>query len=269
MNGKHISNYRSKGYICQVGDIIEVKIFDLPKNSHVLIDVKCDVCGSLKKIKYQVYSKNILGDRYYGCSIKCSIDKSKDTFLQKYGVENPMKDTSIVENMKLTFLKNYGVTNPNKNSKVREKISNTNLEKYGVENPFQMDSTKDKIKMDRISTGKQISDDLLSDFEIYRRKVDNLTSIIKKSILEEWDGFDYYDREYIKDNFNLKSNSRNYPHFDHKISVLYGFKNGIDFNKIANSSNICVTKGYINSKKSYLTEQEFIEKLSKHNDTSK
>lgn len=79
----------------------------------------------------------------------------------------------------------------------------------------------------------------------------------KKIILENWDGFDYYDGDYIKDNFNLNINDRLYPHFDHKISVAYGFKNNIDYEIIGSIENICITKQCLNGLKKEMNEDEF------------
>ena len=63
--------------------------------------------------------------------------------------------------------------------------------------------------------------------------------------------------QYIRDNFNLHSNSNDYPTIDHKISCLYGFKNNISIDIISDISNLCITKRIINSKKSQLNEDEF------------
>lgn len=284
MNAKWISIYRNMGYQCNVGDIIEVNINDVPKKSHCIVDVKCDICGSIKKLKFQVYNKNTRDNRYYGCSIKCSNEKYISTSIKKYGVVNPMKNNDVVNNLKNSFLNKYGYTNPNKHMDVRKKISNTNLEKYGVENPFQseeikksiksknmkkygffyasqLECIKNRIKNTKIKNGHQIPDELNSEFKKYRNKVNNITNIIKSIIIENWDGYDYYDGEYIRENFNLGSNDKNYPHFDHKISVYYGFINNISPEEIASIDNICITKGYINSRKCKLTEEEFVEKL--------
>ena len=61
----------------------------------------------------------------------------------------------------------------------------------------------------------------------YRNEVKNLTKKAKKELLENWNGYDFYDNEYIKDNFNLDPTHKNYPTIDHKISVHYGFNNNI------------------------------------------
>ena len=44
------------------------------------------------------------------------------------------------------------------------------------------------------------------------------------------------------------------------MSCFYGFINGLDTSVISDISNLCVTKRIINSKKSQLNEDEFINK---------
>lgn len=71
----------------------------------------------------------------------------------------------------------------------------------------------------------------------------------KKYLFEKWDGYDYYDGEYIKDNFKLSHIDKKYPTIDHKISVYYGFKNKISPQIIGDIENLCITKRTINSQK--------------------
>lgn len=71
------------------------------------------------------------------------------------------------------------------------------------------------------------------------------------------DGIDYYDGEYIKDNFKYESRSPNYPTIDHKISIRYGYDNNISVDEISNLDNLCVTKKKINTSKYTKTETEF------------
>lgn len=96
-----------------------------------------------------------------------------------------------------------------------------------------------------------------NNYLIYRRRVKLLTNKVKMELLEEWNGYDYYDNEYIKENLNLHYNDRLYTTIDHKISVLNGFNNGLSPEFISNINNLCITKKYINSKKSNLNYNEF------------
>jgi len=70
---------------------------------------------------------------------------------------------------------------------------------------------------------------------------------------------DYYDNEYIKENFKLNSNNKNYPTIDHKNSIFYGFINNVSSNEIGGLSNLCITKRFINGSKNKKTEEEFYE----------
>ena len=48
-------NDKGQSYV-KKGTMIEVvKVLDLPKNSHIKINVSCDNCGSVKQISYQSY----------------------------------------------------------------------------------------------------------------------------------------------------------------------------------------------------------------------
>jgi len=86
---------------------------------------------------------------------------------------------------------------------------------------------------------------------------------MRKNIIENWNGYDYYDGEYIKDNLNLCHNNENYPTIDHKISVSYAFLNKISEEEICNISNICITKRKINSSKNKNNEIEYKKKMKK------
>jgi hypothetical protein len=85
----------------------------------------------------------------------------------------------------------------------------------------------------------------------------NLTHKNKKIIYANWNGFDYYDGEYIKNNFKYDSRSSNYPTVDHKISIRYGYDNNISAEEISDLDNLCITKKKINTSKYIKTEYEF------------
>ena len=72
--------------------------------------------------------------------------KAKETFLKKYGVDNPSKSKGVLAKIQKTNLERYGVECSAQSDIVKEKIKATNLEKYGVEYSFQAEEVKDKIK---------------------------------------------------------------------------------------------------------------------------
>jgi len=222
-------------------------------------------------------------------------DKSNKTQINKYGslfvqTDDFKKDNSVKmkENIKkkkengeyFTFLSSSGNNELKKKGmfnkygasysfhipEIKKKIQESNLEKYGHISPFGNKEIQVGIKNNIIYkslekewtfNGDKYKLDL---FRIYRRKVRYETDLLREKLFSEWNGYDYYDNEYIKDNFNLNKNDNNYPSIDHKISCFYGFINNLDTSIISDISNLCITKRIINSKKSQLNEDEFINK---------
>ena len=266
----------------EIGDIAKIPISILSKSSHYEVEVTCDYCGVLLKIPYKRYNNLIKTIDKYSCSAKdCSNKKIKDVCQVRYGVDNPFQDESIKVKIKETLvekygvehqmylqetkdkientcLERYGVTNFTKTNEYNERTIKTNLEKYGVEYEQKTIEGQHKRKKTRIERGLQIPDELVSEYRRYRLSANRYLSRNKKNILCDWNGFDYYDGEYIKDNFNLKSENRLYPHFDHKISIAYAFKNNLDIEIINNLDNICITKQWINGLKKEMNEKDFI-----------
>ena len=72
--------------------------------------------------------------------------KAKETFLKKYGVDNPAKSKEVLAKIQKTNLERYGVEYSAQSDIVKEKVKTTNLKKYGVEYSFQANEVKDKIK---------------------------------------------------------------------------------------------------------------------------
>ncbi len=70
-------------------------------------------------------------------------EKFKQTCLEKYGVDNPYKDT---ERMKKAYQEKLGVDNPGQSVIVKEKIKQTFLKNYGVDHPFKLKRISDKCK---------------------------------------------------------------------------------------------------------------------------
>ena len=116
-----IKYYREKGYLCNVGDMVEIKVSDLPKSSSYKIKVQCDCCPIIKEIPFGKYNKNISKYGIYTCSTKCSKFKNKLTCLELYNNEN----YNNREKSKETCNVNFGCDNPMKNLGIRNKASET------------------------------------------------------------------------------------------------------------------------------------------------
>ena len=133
-------------------DIIQIPIEKLSKNSHLKIDVKCDVCGLEKNISYFSYVRNIKNSNIYTCQ-KCSIEKYKLTNIEKYGVEFPIQSKEIKERRKKNNIEKYNVDEPSKLESIKEKIRITKKLKYDDENYNNKEKTKEtkKLKYDNIN----------------------------------------------------------------------------------------------------------------------
>lgn len=293
-------HFRNLGYEFEsLNDEIEVNISDLNLGSHTLIDVRCDYCNEIYKSSYKNYCKShkktvVNKD----CCFDCRYKKLKECNLINFGYENVFQNEKVKEKSKETNLRIYGfenaANNPEVKAKYTEKIilsvpeallkrKETNMERYGMESVAHLEENLLKVKATklrlygdenynnmnknletRIILGTMIPDDQLTDWEAYRRKVrSKLTKNFKKELYDNWDGYDYYDGEYIKDNLNLSGWDRLSPSIDHKVSIFDGFTNNIPFETISSIDNICITKRHINSSKNSLSEDEYNEWLNR------
>jgi len=86
------------------------------------------------------------------CSVICATnsketrEKTRQTYLKRYGVDNPSKSKTIQDKFKKTCLKKYGVDNPMKNKDIVKTVENNNLKKYGVKWLLLTDDVKSKSK---------------------------------------------------------------------------------------------------------------------------
>lgn len=99
--------------------------------NEVYIHFECKQCGVTTKRYLQ--NKNRAKAKRLLCK-KCG---TKQTNLEKYGVENVSQNQSIKEKIKKTCLVRYGTTSTLKSKDVQNRIKQTNLKKYGVENVSQ------------------------------------------------------------------------------------------------------------------------------------
>lgn len=145
MNGKHIRKYLDKGYRAICGEIIDVKVEDLPKCSNVKVEAICDVCNKNKMVSYLGYNTSIKKGGFYACSQKCSNVKVVKTLEEKYGegVTSPAKSKIVLDKMKSTCMERYGVEQPSKLNKFIEKAKSTKLERYGDVNYTNTNKNKE------------------------------------------------------------------------------------------------------------------------------
>lgn len=221
---RNITHYRKLGYVLKVNTSLTIPIVQLMDGAKNKILVSCDVCNNQYEVPYKDYLNSHKKHNFDTCN-KCKFQKSKITNNEKYGSDTPLQ-----------------------NKYVLEKYFKTNNERYGGNSSSCSKEILDKQRKSRIINGIEISGDkIVSDFKKYRNRVDNLTKKNKKELFEKWNGYDFYDNEYIKNNFELKHYDRSYPTIEHKISVFFGFVNCIDESEISKLDNLVVTKRWINS----------------------
>lgn len=252
-NSYNIKYYTNLGYkYTKINDSFQIKIEELNVNSHYVVDVECDICHKKSQKEYRSYIGCISNNNIYVCG-SCRFHKTKITNNNRYGVDNVSFLSDIKEKISIETRKVMSTT-----IKKREK---TNMLKYGCKNPFEnreiIDKMSVKTKNTKLLRGLILSDEHFTDFQLYKKLVMNLTHKNKKIIYANWDGIDYYDGEYIKENFKYDSRSTNYPCVDHKISIRYGYLNNISVEEISSLNNLCITKKKINGNKSFKTESEF------------
>jgi len=186
-------------------------------------------------------------------------DKFKSRLKEKYGYEFTFNIPEVKEKCKDTIIEKYGVENVFQSEEIKEKIRNYFLDNHGVENSMQVKETINKSLMSKYNRGIIIKN--IEEWSGYRDLCRNETNKIKKTFINEWDGYDYYDGEYIKDNFSLYHADNNYPNVDHKISIFEGFINKIDPSDIYNTDNLCITKRINNLRKNTKCVDKFLEQL--------
>ena len=159
-----VTRYKTLGYDAILGKSLLIKVSDLSKGSHVLIDLICDYCGDPFQKVYKDYLKvkNYSENKKDSC-IECCFKKIKETNIITYGFESSMLNEEVKNRQIETNLERYGVehasqlqefkdktketnsqkTEEEKNSIVRKR-KNTSLELYGVDNYSKTQECKEK-----------------------------------------------------------------------------------------------------------------------------
>ncbi len=183
----------------------------------------------------------------YGDKNYCNKEKIKTTKKEKYGDENYCN----LEKIKDTKRERYN----NENYNNFEKYKKTCLSKYDVDNFIKTEIFRLNMEKD----GHWVSLESRSDFELYKRAVKKETRKWKKILYKNWNGFDFYTGKKLithkewKEKFpNINpSNNPDQPSIDHKISVVYGYKNKICPEIIGNIENLCICSRDTNVRKNY------------------
>ena len=83
-------------------------------------------------------------ERKYGTRSAFCLESSKNSLIEKFGVDNAAKNQQIKDKMALTNKKKYGGTTPAKSRIVVEKMQSTCIEKYGAKTPLLLEEYREK-----------------------------------------------------------------------------------------------------------------------------
>ncbi len=194
---KNINHFIKYYKYIKLKDIIKVKPEELQKNSNVKVNVKCDICGLERRIKYQAYYKNINScEEYhiYTCD-KCSHVKIKSFNQKKWGVDYFSQTNEYTIKFKNTMMERYGVEYTLQSEELKNKAKKTNLKKFGYENIF-----KDKQRMKNIYLEKWGVD--------HPSKVEKIKNKIEQTNLKKF-GYKYaLSSPEIRDKITLTNNKK-------------------------------------------------------------
>lgn len=112
--------------------------------NNILAHPVCQTCGGLVPLNQFPFIP-------LSCSKQC-IDwdsrntKSKKTNIEKYGVDNPLKNAEVKKKKDDTMIEKYGTISPIQNKEIHDKMKRTNIERYGHENTCSLPNVQDKRK---------------------------------------------------------------------------------------------------------------------------
>lgn len=123
INPSQLKHFRSIGLDVQPNQIIKIKPEQLNSGSNIKVTCQCDVCGNIKKHPYRRYLRSINNGGYYSCSPKCAQEKTKNTFIDRYGEEHHFKSEETKQKIKSTWKKKYGEEHFSHSKKYKNKVS--------------------------------------------------------------------------------------------------------------------------------------------------
>ena len=179
--------------------------------------------------------------KYYGVNWKSKkkeiTQKTQETNLNLYGNIMYINSKEGKEKAINTSLEKYGFEHPMQNQAVKDKKLKTNLKKYGASMYIASEEGKKQVRKTLEEKGLWIPQALLSEYELYSRKVWDITKLQNLEKLP---------------NINKRANlahTKDAWHLDHKISIRYGFINNISVENVGSLANLQMLPGRENCSK--------------------
>lgn len=152
ISNKTLLFYSSFFQDIKIGDEILISSNLIQNGSNLLITGICDFCNKERVISKKSYNQQTKDSKEpFTCSKKCSLIKSKNTCLEKYGEENVFSSGEIKKNIKNILLERYGVDNPSKSDIIIKKRKKTCLYKYGYDSASKSEVVKKKVILTNIN----------------------------------------------------------------------------------------------------------------------
>lgn len=108
------------------------------------IQLVCTICKKQVTRSKKEYDKLLRRNSNY--TFICKTCKTKQTNLERYGVESVLQAEIVKNKIATTCLERYGTEHPAQNEKIKEKAKETCLERYGVSAPMQSKVIQEKSK---------------------------------------------------------------------------------------------------------------------------
>lgn len=153
------------------------------------------------------------------------------------------------ERSKQTSIDRYGVDNPAKSPTIRDKVKQTCHNKYGVDNGSN--STISRIK--HYILGNDVEPGHAIAYAQYKQIVEQLTKKNKKRL--PFSGICYYSQVSIHKTGPINDDLR--ASVDHKIPVIQGFVSNIPAEDIASINNLVWCAKILNTYKRSMCEDQF------------
>jgi hypothetical protein len=207
--------------------------------------VKCTTCG--KEYERNVGNKSPITGICH-CSKECRVEWFKLNRNKQISCKYCNKVFSVCNSNNKQYCSHQCYTNY-----VSEHVDEFNC----IEKAKKMQSKANTLESIKKGLDKKRAKGLISDFKhskelewkAFYQICNRLTGLRRKELFDLWDGYDYYDNKYIKDNISLHYSDAEYPSLDHVIPKSECFRQGMTPMEACNVSNLVWTTRRNNSKK--------------------
>lgn len=231
ITSRNKNNYFEKYDYITINKDYLIDINDINKNSKSKITAICDICGNETIISIQKYFKNKSNGGYYGCK-KCSKIKTVKTNNNKYGVDYPMQNNTILSNMTRTIKEKYGVDNVFQLSDIKIKSKMTSFKKYGFTHHLKND---EQLKKQETTNLNKYGFKRPSQNELIKRKISKKTFNL----------FNKYEMNFLES--NIIDNKKIYTIKCNICNLEYKISEKTFYSRIKHDVNICTKCNPINS----------------------